>query len=375
MNTLPRLIENRINKLLFKGKAVILYGARQVGKTTLLRRLQESRPEKSIYLNCDEPDIRHSLTNVSSTAIKALFGSAKLVFLDEVQRIPNAGLTLKLAVDNFPDMQIIATGSSSFELSDNISEPLTGRKFELQLFPFSIQELRGEYSDLEIQRLLEHRMVYGMYPEVVRNAGEELDLLKEIARSYLYKDVLQYQQIKNPEILEKLLQALALQISSEVSYNELAALLGIDKKTVANYIRILEQAFIIFPLRPFSRNLRNELKKLRKIYFVDTGIRNALINNFNPLSLRQDAGALWENFMISERLKKNSNENRSVAIYFWRTHQQQEIDLIEDSGGKLSGFEFKWGRKKSRIPQLFLKTYEGSSVTPVTPDNFPEFVF
>lgn len=375
MNTLPRLIENRINKLLFKGKAVILYGARQVGKTTLLRRLQENRPEKSIYLNCDEPDIRHSLTNVSSTEIKALLGSAKLVFLDEAQRIPNAGLTLKLAVDNFPDIQIIATGSSSFELSDNISEPLTGRKFELQLFPFSMQELRHEYSDLEIQRLLEHRMVYGMYPEIVRNSGEELDLLKEIARSYLYKDVLQYQQIKNPEILEKLLQALALQVSSEVSFNELAALLGIDKKTVANYIRILEQAFIIFPLRPFSRNLRNELKKLRKIYFVDTGIRNALINNFNPLSLRQDAGALWENFMISERLKKNSNENRSVAIYFWRTHQQQEIDLIEDSGGKLSGFEFKWGRKKSRIPQLFLKTYEGSSVTPVTPDNFPEFAF
>jgi len=375
VNTLPRLIENRINKLLFKGKAVILYGARQVGKTTLLRRLQENRAEKSIYLNCDEPDIRHSLTNVSSTEIKALLGSAKLVFLDEAQRIPNAGLTLKLAVDNFPDIQIIATGSSSFELSDNISEPLTGRKFELQLFPFSMQELRHEYSDLEIQRLLEHRMVYGMYPEIVRNSGEELDLLKEIARSYLYKDVLQYQQIKNPEILEKLLQALALQVSSEVSFNELAALLGIDKKTVANYIRILEQAFIIFPLRPFSRNLRNELKKLRKIYFVDTGIRNALINNFNPLSLRQDAGALWENFMISERLKKNSNENRSVAIYFWRTHQQQEIDLIEDSGGKLSGFEFKWGRKKSRIPQLFLKTYEGSSVTPVTPDNFPEFAF
>ncbi|HHO48393.1 MAG TPA: ATP-binding protein [Desulfobacteraceae bacterium] len=372
---MPRLIENRINKLLFKGKAVILYGARQVGKTTLLRRLQENRAEKSIYLNCDEPDIRHSLTNVSSTEIKALLGSAKLVFLDEAQRIPNAGLTLKLAVDNFPDIQIIATGSSSFELSDNISEPLTGRKFELQLFPFSMQELRHEYSDLEIQRLLEHRMVYGMYPEIVRNSGEELDLLKEIARSYLYKDVLQYQQIKNPEILEKLLQALALQVSSEVSFNELAALLGIDKKTVANYIRILEQAFIIFPLRPFSRNLRNELKKLRKIYFVDTGIRNALINNFNPLSLRQDAGALWENFMISERLKKNSNENRSVAIYFWRTHQQQEIDLIEDSGGKLSGFEFKWGRKKSRIPQLFLKTYEGSSVTPVTPDNFPEFAF
>jgi len=373
-NTLPRSIELRINKLLFKGKAVILYGARQVGKTTLLRRLQKNRPEKSIYLNCDEPDIRLSLSNITSTEIKALFGKAQLVFLDEAQRVPNIGLTLKLAVDNFPEIQIVATGSSSFELSDGIAEPLTGRKFELHLFPLSIEELRHEYSNVEIQRLLEHRMLYGMYPEIVRNFGEELDFLKEISRSYLYKDVLQYQQIKNPEVLDKLLQALALQLGSEVSYNEVASLLGIDKKTVASYVRILEQAFIIFPLKPFSRNLRNELKKLRKIYFVDTGIRNALINNFNPMALRQDVGALWENFMISERLKKNSNENRGVAMYFWRTHQQQEIDLIEDSGGKLSGYEFKWGKKKSRTPKLFLETYQGSSIAPVTSSNFPEFV-
>lgn len=374
VDTIPRSIEKRIDGLLFKGKAVILYGARQVGKTTLLRRLQENRHEQSIYLNCDEPDIRLSLSNVSSTEIRALFGKAKLVFLDEAQRVSNIGLTLKLAVDNFPDIQIIATGSSSFELSDHITEPLTGRKFELHLFPLSMEELRHDYTEMEIQRLLEHRMLYGMYPEIVRNYGEELDRLKEISRSYLYKDVLQYQQIKNPAILEKLLQALALQMGSEVSYNELAGLLGIDKKTVDSYIRILEQAFIIFPLQPFSRNLRNELKKLRKIYFVDTGIRNALINNFNPLSLRQDAGALWENFMISERLKKNSNENRMVSMHFWRTHQQQEIDLIEDSGGKLAGFEFKWGRKKSRTPQLFLKTYEGSKVEFIAPENFTEFV-
>ena len=271
-------------------------------------------------------------------------------------------------------MQIIATGSSSFELSDSISEPLTGRKFELQLFPFSVEELRHDHSNLEIQRLLEHRMLYGMYPEIVQNYGEELDLLKEISRSYLYKDVLQYQHIKNPEILEKLLQALALQIGSEVSYNELAVLLGIDKKTVASYVRILEQAYIIFLLRPFSRNLRNELKKLRKIYFIDTGIRNALINNFNPMSLRQDAGVLWENFMLSERMKLNSYQNRSVDMYFWRTHQQQEIDLIEDSEGKLAGFEFKWGKRKFRVPKIFQQTYPDSTVGPVTPLNFSEFV-
>jgi predicted AAA+ superfamily ATPase len=374
MKTVPRYLENRINKLLFKGKALILYGARQVGKTTILRRLQKSRPEKSIYLNCDEPDIRQSLSNVTSSEIKAVFGKASIVFLDEAQRIDNIGLCLKLAVENFPDMQIIATGSSSFELSDSISEPLTGRKFELQLFPFSVEELRHDHSNLEIQRLLEHRMLYGMYPEIVQNYGEELDLLKEISRSYLYKDVLQYQHIKNPEILEKLLQALALQIGSEVSYNELAVLLGIDKKTVASYVRILEQAYIIFLLRPFSRNLRNELKKLRKIYFIDTGIRNALINNFNPMSLRQDAGVLWENFMLSERMKLNSYQNRSVDMYFWRTHQQQEIDLIEDSEGKLAGFEFKWGKRKFRVPKIFQQTYPDSTVGPVTPLNFSEFV-
>jgi len=374
MKTVPRYIEKRINKLLFKGKALILYGARQVGKTTILRRLQKSRPEKSIYLNCDEPDIRQSLSNVTSSEIKAVFGKASIVFLDEAQRIDNIGLCLKLAVENFPDMQIIATGSSSFELSDSISEPLTGRKFELQLFPFSVEELRHDHSNLEIQRLLEHRMLYGMYPEIVQNYGEELDLLKEISRSYLYKDVLQYQHIKNPEILEKLLQALALQIGSEVSYNELAVLLGIDKKTVASYVRILEQAYIIFLLRPFSRNLRNELKKLRKIYFIDTGIRNALINNFNPMSLRQDAGVLWENFMLSERMKLNSYQNRSVDMYFWRTHQQQEIDLIEDSEGKLAGFEFKWGKRKFRVPKIFQQTYPDSTVGPVTPLNFSEFV-
>jgi uncharacterized protein len=374
MNIKPRIIESRVNQLLFKGKAVILYGARQVGKTTLIRSLQESRPEKSVYLNCDEPDIRLSLADATSTELKALIGNVRLVFLDEAQRVRNIGLCLKLMVDNFPDVQVIATGSSAFELSNTMSEPLTGRKYELQLFPFSVEELRHDLADLEIKRLLEHRMIYGMYPEIVQNYGEEFDLLKEIARSYLYKDVLHYQHIKNPEILEKLLQALALQIGSEVSYNELAVLLGIDKKTVASYIRILEQAFVVFSLRPFSRNLRNELKKLRKIYFVDTGIRNALINNFNPFPLRQDGGELWENFMMSERLKANNNQNRGVNMYFWRTHQQQEIDLIEESGGKLAGYEFKWGKKKFKAPQIFQKTYPGSPVMPVTKENFAELV-
>ena len=281
---------------------------------------------------------------------------------------------MKLFVDNFPDLQIVATGSSSFDLSNSIAKPLTGRKYVLQLFPFSLSELRQELSELEIKRLLEYRMIYGMYPEIVKKYGEEQDLLKEIAVSYLYKDALQYQHIKNPDILERLLQALALQIVGEVSYNELAGLLGIDKKTVANYIRILEQAFVVFTLKPFSRNLRNELKKFRKIYFFDTGVLNALINNFNPIQLRQDTGMLWENFMISERFKLNCNQNRRVNMYFWRTHQQQEIDLLEEAGGILAGYEIKWGRKKSRIPQAFIKAYPGSPVTVISRDNYADFV-
>ena len=369
-----RTVQKNIEQNLFKGKIIVIYGARQVGKTTLVQEIQKKYPDKASYFNCDEIDVRQALTDKTSTEIKAFLGSKKLIILDEAQRVKNIGLTLKLIADNFSDLQIIATGSSSFDLSNKIIEPLTGRKIEYYLYPFSLEELKLIYSDLEIDRLIERRMIFGMYPEIAQNQGDVSKILKSIAKSYSYKDILQYQNIKNPEILEKLLQALALQIGNEVSYNELSNMVGVDKNTISNYISILEKAFIIFRLSPFSRNLRNELKKLRKIYFYDNGIRNALINNLNPLNLRQDVGGLWENFMISERLKYNNNHNKDRNIYFWRTKQKQEIDYLEEDSGKLFGFEFKWQKDKFKAPKIFLSSYPNSSVELINKNNYRDFV-
>lgn len=359
---------------LFKGKIVIIYGARQVGKTTLVKEILKKYSESSSYFNCDEIDVRQALTDKTSTELKAFLGNYKLIVLDEAQRVKNMGLTLKLMIDNFPDTQIVATGSSSFDLSNKISEPLTGRKIEFFLYPLSMEELASIYSELEIDRILERRMIFGMYPEIIKDESGVENQLKILAQSYAYKDVLQYQNIKNPEVLEKLLQALALQIGNEVSYNELANMIGVDKNTVASYIRILEQAFIIFRLGPLSRNLRNELKRLRKIYFYDTGIRNALINNLNPSHLRQDWGALWENFIASERIKYCNNNRRDTNRYFWRTQQKQEIDYIEEYKGVLGGYEFKWKKDRFKVPQVFLKAYPGSNVSLINKDNYKKFV-
>ncbi|MFA6160378.1 MAG: ATP-binding protein [Parcubacteria group bacterium] len=375
MEIIKRKIQDSVEKALFKGKIVIIYGARQVGKTTLAKEIQKKYLAESIYLNCDEPDIREAFSDKTSTEIKAYLGKAKMIILDEAQRIKNIGLTLKLIVDNFPEIQIIATGSSSFDLSSKIAEPLTGRKNEFFLYPFSYSELKAVYSELELNRLLEQRIIFGMYPEVIDGGKEAQRNLKSLAKSYLYKDILEFQGIRNSEAIEKLLQALALQIGDEVSYNELAQTVGVDKNTIANYIQILEKAFIIFRLNPYSRNLRSELKELRKIYFFDTGVRNAIINNLNPLNLRQDVGALWENFLISERLKLKSNNGLDCNTYFWRTKEGKEIDYLEDAGGKLSGFEIKWKKDKFKIPEIFLKTYIESNITLINKDNYTEFIF
>lgn len=371
---IARVIQTRIVNCLFKGKVILIHGARQVGKTTLIRAIGETLKDQMLFLNCDEPDIRSILTDATSTQLGALIGSNKIIFIDEAQRVRNIGLTLKLMVDNMPERQIIATGSSSLDLSNATFEPLTGRKYEFQLYPFSLQELTALYSPLELQRLLERWLVFGLYPEIVTKTMESQTLLVNLTSSYLYQDVLQFQDIRKPELLERLLQALALQLGSEVSYNELADLLHVTKETVSHYIDLLEKCFVIFRLPPFSRNLRNELSKMRKIYFIDLGIRNALIRNFNPLSLRQDVGALWENFLICERLKNNANNGIFVNSYFWRTHQQQEIDYLEESAGTLSAFEFKWRATSWRLPSAFARFYPDSSGKLVHPQNFLEFL-
>ena len=370
-----RTIKKQIQSRFFQGKVIILYGARQVGKTTLVKEILDEHPKGSVYFNCDEPDVRAAFTEKSSTQLKSFIGNNKLVVIDEAQRVKDIGLTLKLLIDNYPEIQIIATGSSSFELSNKTVEPLTGRHFEFHLYPISTQEMLSHASELEEKRQLERRLIYGMYPEVLMQEGPEAEQrVKSISQSYLFKDILVFREIRNSEALEKLLQALALQLGNEVSFNELSQLIGVDKNTVMQYLQILERAFVVFRLPPFSRNARNELKKLRKVYFYDNGIRNAIINNFNPLHLRNDVGALWENFMISERHKKNVYSGVNVNRFFWRTHSQQEIDYIEESSGKLSAFEFKWKAKKTKAPSLFSKNYPEASFECINQENYLDFL-
>jgi predicted AAA+ superfamily ATPase len=373
MTDYTRTVQPPIEAVLFKGKVIVIYGARQVGKTTLCRAIMRNYPQDARYLNCDEPDIRGALTERTSTELRALIGTKTLVVIDEAQRVRNIGLTIKLLVDTFPDIQVIATGSSSFALSNEIVEPLTGRKIEFHLLPLSAGELLTQESGIESRRLLERRLRYGAYPGVI-NSDDPAATILEIANSYLYRDVLEHQTVKNPDTLRRLLQALALQVGSEVSYNELGALVGLDKNTVSRYVDLLEQSFVLFHLPPLSRNLRKELGKMRKIYFYDLGVRNALINNFNPLDLRQDVGALWENFFISERLKFNYNRRRNVNFYFWRTYDRHELDYVEEKDGQLVGYECKWRVQRWQPPGLFTQTYPGSAVHLVHRENYLEFL-
>ena len=370
-----RLLQKNIEKRLKDEKAIILFGPRQVGKSTLME-LMENQFEKPIAnWNSDQSDIRNILQNPTSDFLKILIGNAKTLIIDEAQRIENIGIIIKLITDQIKNVKVIATGSSSFDVANKINEPLTGRKWEYQLFPLSFEEMSNQNGFLEERRLLEHRLVFGYYPEIVNNPGDEIERLKNLTESYLYKDVLQWEKIQKPEKLEKLLTALALQMGNEVSYNELSQLVGIDNLTVEKYIKLLEQSFIIFRLDGFNRNLRNEIKKGKKIYFYDNGIRNAILNNFNPLNLRDDVGKLWENFLISERMKTNSYQLKNFKTYFWRTHAQQEIDFLEEADGKISAYEFKWNeRKKAKIPKNFSETYNPEIEKIITKDNFHEFV-
>lgn len=372
---IERLLGKNIEKRLKDGKAIILFGPRQVGKSTLMELMKEQFEKPIVYWNGDQSDIRNILQNPTSDFLKTLIGTAKTLIIDEAQRIENIGIIIKLITDQIKNVKVIATGSSSFDLANKINEPLTGRKWEYQLFPLSFEEMTNQNGFLEERRLLEHRLVFGYYPEIVTNPGDEIERLKNLSESYLYKDVLQWENIQKPEKLEKLLTALALQMGNEVSYNELSQLIGIDNLTVEKYIKLLEQSFIIFRLDGFNRNLRNEIKKGKKIYFYDNGIRNAILNNFNPLNLRDDVGKLWENFLISERMKTNSYHLKNLKTYFWRTHAQQEIDYLEEAEGKFYAYEFKWNdRKKAKIPKNFSETYKPEIEKIITKENFHEFV-
>ncbi len=350
----------------------MLIGARQVGKTTLVREILKGHD--FLFLNGDDPMVRQRLTNPNIIEIATLLGNAKIVFIDEAQRIEDIGLTAKIIHDQFEQVQMIMSGSSAFELRNSTHEPLTGRKFEYMLYPISYEEYEKSAGYLDTIRDLENRLVYGFYPDVVNNRGSERALLNEITQNCLFKDILAFANIQKPEVLENILRALAFQVGNEVSYNEIAQLTGVDKNTVSNYIHLLELAFIIYPLTSFSRNLRNEIKTNRKIYFYDNGIRNALIQNFNPLELRNDIDALWENFLMTERRKYNHYHRQYSNTFFWRTRQQQEIDYVEEKNGKITGYEFKWNPKaKVKIPSAFVESYD-AGIEIITRENFRQFV-
>ena len=370
-----RTIQKNIEKWLDKEKIIVIYGARQVGKTTLVKQISEKFGRKAKYYDCDFGAIRKKLSKSEKLPIESFLKDYELIIFDEAQRVKNIGLSLKIMRDNFPNKKIIATGSSSFDLANKISEPLTGRSIEFFLAPLSINEILQKQDIFEIEGGIENIIRFGLYPGIYNKSEEtKKELLNNIVSNYLYKDVLEFENIKKSDQLFSLLQLLALQIGNEVSIVELGRQLGMNKLTAQRYIDLLEKSFVIFSLRSFSRNLRKEIVKSRKIYFWDLGIRNALVSNFNSLNIRNDAGALWENFCITERIKSNLNSRKFVNTYFWRTYDQQEIDFIEEREGKLFGYEIKWGNKKYREPKLWKEIYKNAEFEMVNKDNFFEFL-
>lgn len=369
---LTRVIQQSIESVFFGGKAIMVLGPRQVGKTTLIQKMLSEK--EHLFLNADDAVVRKLLAQPDTFKLQQIIGKHRIVFIDEVQRLTEAGITLKLITDQFKDVQLIVSGSSALEISNETNEPLTGRKWEYHLYPISWEELEASFGFVDAEKQLVHRLIFGMYPDVINHPDKPQVVLQQLTESYLYKDILSLANIRKPELLERLLQALALQVGSEVSYNELGQLLQVDKATIMTYLDLLEKAFIIFRLRSFNRNLRNEIKNNRKIYFWDNGIRNVLIANFNALELRQDMGALWENFLISERMKLLQYHQIIVNRYFWRTTQQQEIDYLEERNGAITAYEFKWKKTGGiRTPENFQKTYK-ATVNRISRENFRSFI-
>lgn len=374
------MIQRKLDKILMrslgKGKALILIGARQVGKSTLFDSLMTKIGDPLLSLNCDDPIVRETLSSITDSELKVLLGNNKVILIDEAQRVEGIGLVIKRIVDNYRDVQILVTGSSTLGIHDSINEPLTGRKFEYEMYPVSTGELYDTYGLIHTKQILDNRLIYGSYPDVLMHPEDAKEILTNLSDSYLYKDILEMDSVRKPELLRKLLVALALQVGSEVSYNELAATVGSDSKTIERYIDLLEKCFVIFRLSALSRNLRNELKKSKKVFFYDTGIRNAIINNFAPMHLRNDMGNLWENFFIMERIKRNVYLGERKNYYFWRTSTQKEIDFLEESDGEFMLFEMKWNPKNSntKFPKEFLDSYPCKSAEVITPQNYLEFL-
>lgn len=372
---IKRKISDQIEKRLFKGKAIIVIGARQVGKTTLINDLLDKFSEKKLVINGDEADSFFWAIEPTVIKLRTLIGNHKIIFIDEAQRIPNIGIIMKLIIDNIPGVQVIATGSSALEMKSLMNEPLTGRKYEFHLFPISFTEMVNQTDLSDELKTLNQRLVFGSYPEVISHPEDNHKLLNMLAGSYLYKDILSLDAIRKPEILENLVRALAYQVGSEVNYQELSQLVKSDAKTVQNYVDLLEKTYVIFRLPAFSRNLRNEIKKGRKVYFYDNGIRNAVIGNFSDIETRTDRGALWENYLISERKKILNYQDRYAKSYFWRTFQQSKIDYIEEENMEISAFEFKWNAKaKWNISRPFKESYQPKETKTINPQNYYEFL-
>jgi len=368
--TLKDIVENKLDS----GKAIIILGSRQTGKTSLLKSIFMGR-DGVLFLNGDEIDVRNIFENINTSRLKSIIGQHRYVVIDEAQRISDVGLKFKLITDQMPTVQLIASGSSAFELANKLNEPLTGRKWEYQLFPLSFSEMVNHHGWLEESRMIPHRLLYGYYPDVVNQPGSEKEVLKQLSDSFLYKDILLLDQVKRPESLVKLLQALAFQVGSQVSYSELSQVCSLDVKTIEKYITLLEQSYVIFRLGSLSRNLRSELKRSRKIYFYDNGIRNALIANFNQIENRTDVGALWENFLISERKKFNHYSGRWSNSWFWRTIEQTEVDYVEEMDGIMTAYEFKWSStSKWKVSKTFTNAYPDAEVEMIHQNNFYSFL-
>lgn len=375
---IKRAIFTQLEIAVQPGKVLVLYGPRQVGKTTLAKELMAVLPVQSKFINADELVYREILASQSSQKLGELLGNAELLVIDEAQRVPDIGLNLKILVDSFPHARIIATGSASFDLANKINEPLTGRKLTFNLYPISYAEVQDTFGVVESRSQLERWLIWGGYPAIVTTdlPATRESLLGELVGSYLYRDILELEGVRRADKIVDLLRLLAYQIGQEVSIAELATSLGLNFQTVSKYLDLLEKVFVIFKVNGFSRNLRKEVTKNSRYYFFDNGVRNSLIQNFNPLALRNDVGQLWENFLVMERRKANQIAGRHVNSYFWRTYDQKEIDCVEEHGGKLYGYEFKWqaGDIRRAVRNEFTEAYPDSELKMVNRDNFEEFL-